>query len=663
MLSTVRLRGQIWCPRRRTVVPQEPQRAVSTARMIHATTPCSAFFALVWTIFAPGTSPFQGACAIFLRVFAFIPTSPRQHAANRALLFSLCALGTAAHAQDAAPSTVVDSAPTNSTAQATSEKSNSPARLELRAGSVTYAGQRAIVEAEPNGFVEIEGGGSLVRARRVEIDLAKRTLQATGEVSFTREVVAERKIYTPERSRDSSFLIGPDVGGRSRVGRLSREEDFTETVRGEDLNFNTLSKKGRVDNAELRTQGFDLNANRIELDGPVYSARGVVLRPGGLSDEERKIYGTPPFTLRARLLKVTRREDGTRRITARGAGLYYKSTRLLPIPALIVPQLVRVGPSRANAPYRVLPRIGFNASDGFLFTSRLAFPIASLSRSAVVENTTAENATSQTAAQAASQTRAPIDTTFYTDIGLSAKRGFRGGVALENLSPLGFAAARLRKTDIVTTQLTNRIELDRTPEVQFDSSIVPLLRAGARRGLGFYTSLNAGRYDESLIGIDGYHVRGSRAQGVVALTTRVQDSDGFYGDVFLSQTRYNSVKGTTPLALPGSDRSYHNTGFEIGYAGNLSPRVRGLFSVRINNVSGQTPFRFDRVEIPRELRTTFDVQVTPRYIVPLDFRYDLDENTVRDTTYGVLRSYKNFAYGVTYQTARRDLNLEFRSQF
>ena len=603
------------------------------------------------TIFAPATSPTDCACAIFVRVFAFISFSPNCRATSGALLFSLCAFSNLARAQDAAL--------TNSAVEPASEKSNPPARLELRAGSIFYAGQRAIVEAAPNGFIEIEGGGSLVRARRAEVDLVKRTIRAAGEVSFTRQTVTERQIYTPERSRDSSFLIGPDVGGRASVGRLSRNETVTERLRAEDLNFNAVDKKGDLSNAELHTQSFDLNAKTIKIDGQNYSATDVVLRPGGLSDEERKIYGTPPFTLRARFLEITRRANGRQRVSASGAGLYYKSTRILPIPSLLVPQLVRVGPSRTNAPFRVFPRVGFNTADGFLITSRLEFPIRSLSRSSVVENTNAENATSQTAPR----TRAPIDTSLYTDIGLSVKQGFRGGVALENLSPLGFTGLRLRRSDIVTTQLTNRIELDRTPEVQFDSRIVPLLRAGARRGIGFYTSLNAGRYSESLIGVDNYRVRGSRAQGVVALTTRVQDSDGFYGDVFLSQTRYGSVQGTTPLALAGSDRQYSNTGFEIGYAGNLSSRVRGLFSVRINSVSGQTPFRFDRVEIPRELRTTFDVQVTPRYIVPLDFRYDLDANSIRDTTYGLLRSYKNFAYGLTYETARRDLSVEYRSQF
>ena len=588
-------------------------------------------------IFAPGTSPIDGACAIFLRVFAFLFSSPLQRLSSGALLFSLCVSGNLARAQNAAPATDATKTP-------------EPARLQLRVGSVTYAGGRAIIEAAPDGFVEIEGGGSLVRARRAEVDLVKRTIEATGEISFTRQVVAERKIYTPERPRESSFLIGPDVAGRSLIGRLNRQENFTETVRGTDLNYDAIKKTGTVSDAQLHTSGFDLNARNIEIAGPNYTATGVVLRPGGLTEEERKIYGTPPFTLRARRLQITQRADGRNRVTARGAGLYYKSTRLLPIPSLIVPQLVRVGPSRSKAAYRVLPRIGFNAADGFLFTSRLAFPLSGLSRSAGDKND--ENVT-----------RAPIDTSLYTDIGLSARRGFRGGIDIENLSPLGFVGARVRKTDIVTSQLTNLIELDRTPEVQFDSSIVPLLRVGERRGLGFYTSLNAGRYNESLIGVNNSRVRAGRAQGVVALTTRVQDSDGLYGDLFLSQTRYSGISGATPLARPGGERAYHNTGFEVGYAGNLTSRVRGLFSLRINNVSGQTPFRFDRVEIPRELRTTFDVQLTPRYIVPLDFRYDIDAKTVRDTTYGVLRSYKNFAYGLTYQTSRRDLSIEYRSQF
>jgi len=86
-------------------------------------------------------------------------------------------------------------------------------------------------------------------------------------------------------------------------------------------------------------------------------------------------------------------------------------------------------------------------------------------------------------------------------------------------------------------------------------------------------------------------------------------------------------------------------------------------SLRLTRESGHTPFRFDLVEIPRELRTTFDVELTPRFLLPFDLRYDLGQSKVRDVTFGILRSYKIFAYGVEYQTARRDLRLEVRAGF
>ena len=124
------------------------------------------------------------------------------------------------------------------------------------------------------------------------------------------------------------------------------------------------------------------------------------------------------------------------------------------------------------------------------------------------------------------------------------------------------------------------------------------------------------------------------------LTTRVENLNGPYLDLFARASHYSNF-----------GLNYRNTGFEVGYQGPLTSRVRGLFSYRSTAVSGITPFRFDLVEIARELRTTFDVEVTPRYLVPIDVRYDLDLRQVRDSTVGVLRSYKTFAYGVVYQSA------------
>ena len=146
-------------------------------------------------------------------------------------------------------------------------------------------------------------------------------------------------------------------------------------------------------------------------------------------------------------------------------------------------------------------------------------------------------------------------------------------------------------------------------------------------------------------------VSDTRARGRLVLTTRLQPGSGAFARLFSAYSSY------------GKGGNYRNNGVELGYDGQFIHRLRGEISVRLTDIKGQTPFRFDQVEIARELRATADYQLSPRYILPFDLRYDLQQNRFRDETFGILRSYKTFAYGVTYQTARRDLRLEIREGF
>ena len=70
-------------------------------------------------------------------------------------------------------------------------------------------------------------------------------------------------------------------------------------------------------------------------------------------------------------------------------------------------------------------------------------------------------------------------------------------------------------------------------------------------------------------------------------------------------------------------------GFEVGYVGSLGSRLSGQFSFGATKVRGSTPFEFDEVPITKELRATFDILLTPRYIVPIDLRYDLGRKELR----------------------------------
>jgi hypothetical protein len=200
--------------------------------------------------------------------------------------------------------------------------------------------------------------------------------------------------------------------------------------------------------------------------------------------------------------------------------------------------------------------------------------------------------------------------------------------------------------------LTNRIVLDRLPELSYDSPLLGCSGCRATVWLGLRFSGDIGRYDERTIGGGGGEVKSTREMGMVRFTTRGRNVEGPYLDLFARISRYSNF-----------DSRYRNNGFEVGYAGQLLPRVRGVLSYSNTSIKGRTPFRFDKVDIRQELRSTFDIAISPRYIIPIDLRYDLSLNRFRDERFGILRNYKTFAYGLTYSTAREQLRLEIRQGF
>jgi hypothetical protein len=309
-------------------------------------------------------------------------------------------------------------------------------------------------------------------------------------------------------------------------------------------------------------------------------------------------------------------------VAVRGGALYFRNTRLLPVPSFLF-NGVGAGPRDPQA-FTITPRPSVNSVDGVLLTTQIRYPLSP----------------------------DPTGTALNADLGVSARVGFRGGVALEAPTRVGTFSLGLRKNDIVTTQLTNRIILDRLPELSYSSRFLPVFQLPGKRLAGIRLNAGTGRFNERIIGGSDYEVDTSRTRASINFTTRGNDVAGPYFDVFARVTRYGNT-----------NQSYRNSGFEVGYAGRLLPRILGALSYRSTTVSGDTPFRFDRVEIRRELRSTFDFELTPRYLIPIDLRYDLDRKQLRDKSIGILRSYKTFAYGLTYRAARNEIGLEVREGF
>lgn len=470
-----------------------------------------------------------------------------------------------------------------------------------------YAGGVMILEGAPGKPVVIRSGPNRIEAQHVELDKEKQTLKARDTVTVERQVEVVRSELRAETLQPRS-----------------RRELVTETMHGDDLFYDYGKGVGRLNNARLRLVNFNIATAELEIEGKHYTAHNVVLRPGGLSEEEERVYGRPPFNLRAKTVSV---DSATRepQLSVAGAGLYFKNTRIIPVPSHVFRASGVGRNSREDKAFEVVPRLAYNSVDGPLLTTSARFAL---------------------------DRKHPERLSLKADIGLSGHIGFRGGASVEAGTPWGTLALRGRKNDIVTTQLTNRIEVDRQPELEFASPLLPLfdLPGKRRAGLAFVGSL--GRYHERSTGSNTGDIESTRRQAIVAFTTRYNQVDGPYVELFAGTSHYSLNRA-----------NYRTTGFEIGYDGSITRFIRGQFSYRSNSISGASPFRFDTVEIARELRTTFDVNLSKRYIIPIDLRYDLDLDRLRDERFGLLRSYKTFAYGFTYQTARHELRLDLRRAF
>jgi hypothetical protein len=486
----------------------------------------------------------------------------------------------------------------------------------LTADSVRYEGGTIVAEgsaARPARFVS---GAGEITAQSVRIDTVNRTLKASGGVVLQRTRLDRRRVM-----RSGNL---PPRYERAQV---------TDTLRGGNLDFDFKTRQGHLDHATVQIAGFDLIVDDLTINGDRYIARNVVLRPGGQTPEEDKIYGIPPLSLRARQLVLTERPDRPPVASVRSAGLYFKKTRILPIPRGLFDLTRRFGGGREEKAFSLTPRLSLNSIDRVLVTTRLRLPL--------------ENQVKGLA--------------LVADVGLSAKQTFRGGLSLEHNSRFGQLALRGKVKDIVTQQIErNKFMLDRLPELAYESPDVRLFKiAGRQTGLRFNAGI--GNFEERAIdrtsGLVGPEVRSARRTAGITLTTRMADEfgtnpGGAYVDLFAATSNYSRF-----------DRNYRAAGFEIGYDGRLTNRLSGVFSYRHTHLRGDTPFLFDEVEIPRELRATFDFRLSPRYMVPIDLRYDLERDGLRNKSFGLLRSYKNFAYGLVYDSARRDLSLEFRSGF
>jgi hypothetical protein len=483
-----------------------------------------------------------------------------------------------------------------------------PSRLS--ADKVRYEGGVIVLEGSTERPAKFISSAGEITAQNVRVDTENQTVKATGSVVVTRKRINARKVMRA-----------------SNLPARYEREMVTETLRGDNLDYDFKTRKGQLDHATVELADFELSVAQLTINGEKYIARNIVLRPGGQTPEEDKIYGVPPLSLHARQVELTVPEkSGDPKVRLKGAALYFRNTRLLPVPGFAK----KVDHSHNDSAYSITPGLSINSADRILLTTEIRFPLD----------------------------KTVNGLSFVTDLGASARLGFRGGVALELDNSLGQLQLRGKVKDIVPSQLTNRIQLDRKPELYYLSPAIRLLKLPGGRQTGLRFEGSWGDFREKLINSPGaVSVSSSRQMEGVHFTTRLPNRDrsvpaGPYVDLFATRASYSL-----------GDLRYRTAGYEIGYDGRFAPKWTGVVYYRQTNETGMTPFRFDVVEIPREVRTTLDYRYSPRYIVPLDFRYDIDRHDLRDASFGLLRAYKSFAYGLTYNTARSSIHFEMRTGF
>jgi len=493
---------------------------------------------------------------------------------------------------------------------------------KLTAARVTYEGGSIAAEGKPDEPVRYESGGVTVTAQKVLLDTIAQTISATGSVVVTRELDQRRQRLAARRLHES----------------YTREKQ-TETLKGDHFFYDYGKQQGTLDDVDIRLTNFTVSATKLVVNGERYTAENVVIRPGGLTEEERKIYGTPPLSLRAKSLTIDngklapgsaaadKAQDANSShqisLSAQNAGLYFKNTKIMPVPDYVLRHTALMG-NRDKSAFTISPRISTGSADGLLLTTQLQYAFNRQNPDALLA---------------------------VADIGISLRQGFRGGLGLNTHTKVGEFNVNAHINDIVSNQIDDRVRLNRLPEINYQSPGIKLFNLPGDRKAGVILGASWGKYRE--ISIDnGDEVRSGRSQLYAKFTTRLANPRGPYVELFARHAAYSNF-----------DQNYSTLGFEVGYYDNITRYIDGQFSYSHTKVSGATPFVFDDVEIRREIRTTFDLLLTPRYIIPVDLRYDLDEGQLREKSIGILRNYKTFAYGLVYSAAHNQLSLEFRQGF
>jgi len=451
-----------------------------------------------------------------------------------------------------------------------------------------------------------------VRAVRQEFDLATQKIHASGNVRLDYEGVRlqsdELDIDVENESIEARRNVEVVLGDIRRPAKalpaasdtkvVARLKRATPVLRGERFAYNFGERAGVLDEAKLTFDRVIFKGTKLELKGERLTI--INSQVTTCSDERH-----PHYSLSARSIVIRPGVNAQ----MRNAVLSLGGKKVISYPRLVVSLRKEEVHSRSLA-----PRVRVNSTDGVVVQSSFTYPLFA-------------------------DTSLP---SLGLNAGLSAKHSFRGNVSLDGYTQHVDYGLRVAAKDVAAQDLSSRILIDKRPEAYLDwhdVQIHPRLRAD------LFLSTGTVREEEDV------EVTSHRSNITLQLTPSFGDEEKpspFFGSVFARKSWYDD------------GLSYRVLGASLGVRGKVSDRVEGSLSYITHRIRGATPFEYDDIDIPHELHLTADINVSRKWKVPLEIRYDLSRSSFRSTKYGLLRRIDCLEYGATYDTARREVGIDVR---
>jgi hypothetical protein len=437
----------------------------------------------------------------------------------------------------------------------------------------------------------------LLTADTVTWDPVRSTLEAVGRATLTRgDLTLRAECITANR-----------VTGQVRATGGLTLTQAGRRLTGEALEYNVPRREGTVTQARAQEQGIIITGERIDFSPSEVVAHSAVLttcdRP-----EPDYAFAAGRITLTATRTNEQGQPVGGR-VTLRRPRVMFHGRTLLRLPSYST-TVGQIQQRRVS----LLPVVGYSRLDGpyLVFAPPLRSREGGLATS--------------------------------LELRLTSQRGVRGFLDLRD--PVGPGTAYLRysvredvsegdlATDKITLGLAN-VLVDRKPEVGL---LLTDRRVG--RWVHLWAQAAAGKYREEEVNGPPEPVSASRVM-VLALATA--DPYPVSAPVTLSHGlgyRLSSYSGGDTLGV----LYLRNT---VSYHASRDNALALSYTLRSG--SGKTPFQFDEVDVPSELRADLRYRLNPRWRTRFVDVYDLQENRSRDLLISVTRTAHCLDYTVGWK--------------